>query len=80
MSLVCSETALGQCFHFGFRVGEIMETFETILKYALLAVVMPGLTWYTCPSTIPDRFQVSPGITTARKACFQICLKMETLS
>ena len=24
---------------------------------------------------VPDRYQVSPGINTVRKACFQICLK-----
>ena len=32
VGLSCSETALGQCFHFGFRVVEIMETFETNLE------------------------------------------------
>ena len=31
MGVACSENALGQSFHFGFRVVEIMETFETNL-------------------------------------------------
>ena len=32
MGLACSETALGQFFHFGVRAVEIMETFETNLE------------------------------------------------
>ena len=32
VGLACSETALGQCFHFCFRVVEIVETFETKLE------------------------------------------------
>ena len=32
MGLGCSETALGQCFHFGFGVVDIMEKFETNLE------------------------------------------------
>ena len=29
MGIACSKKAVGQCFYFGFRVGKIMETFET---------------------------------------------------
>ena len=35
MGLACSETALRQCFYFGFRVVEIIETFETYLELCL---------------------------------------------
>ena len=62
MGQASSETALGQCFYFGFRVVEIMETLRKILKHAFLTVVMPGLRtdlesiWYdrgVCVLTFP---------------------------
>ena len=35
MDLACSERALRQCFNFGIRVVEIVETFETNLETCL---------------------------------------------
>ena len=35
MDLECSERALRQCFNFGIRVVEIVETFETNLETCL---------------------------------------------
>ena len=102
VGLACSEMALGQCFHFGFRVVKIMKTFETYLETRfsnriqfrhrptklpwdtsnrfqlssgdsrIMALRSGWKCYYTCPSTIPDRFQVSPGITSATKTCFHV--------